>query len=319
MLIIYTVTEWRSIEIFTPIRRMVAHTSSRVFVGLPLCRNEDWLTISMRYTSEFLMTVDKLRSIPKLIRPFYAWMFNSTKLIKSNRKKAQTLLGPIIQRRLEEERLAKEIGSVYKKPNDMLQWLTDLIEPRHKTIEDLSELQLLAILASIHTSLSFLNALCNLAANQECVQPIREEIEAVISANNGVVDSRKILKSVTLSDGTRLPQGTRVSAPSAMFSSDPDLLEDPETFDGFRWYKKSLEAEGSAVYNTNLATTSTRDLGLGHGKHACPGRFFATEEMKILLIFIILQYDFLVSKTDAPKVTASIGKYQTATGTSAGT
>ena len=48
---------------------------------------------------------------------------------------------------------------------------------------------------------------------------------------------RKILKSFTLSDGTRLKQGTMVSAPIAMFSSDLDLLEDPETFDGFRWYK----------------------------------------------------------------------------------
>ena len=145
------------------------------------------------------MTADKLRSIPKPIRPFYAWMFNSTKLISSHRKKAQTLLGPIIQRRFEEERLAKENGSVYKKPNDMLQWLADLVKPRHKTIEDLSELQLIAILASIHTtSLSFLNALYDLAARQECVQPIREEMEAVISANNGVIDRaalRKIRKT----------------------------------------------------------------------------------------------------------------------------
>ena len=62
---------------------------------------------------------------------------------------------------------------------------------------------------------------------------------------------RKILKSVTLSDGTSLPQGTTVSAPIAMFSSDPDLLEDPKAFDGFRWYKKSLEAEDRAAHNTN--------------------------------------------------------------------
>ena len=141
------------------------------------------------------MTADKLRSIPKPIRPFYAWMFNSTRLISSHRKKAQTLLGPIIQRRFEEERLAKENGSVYRKPNDMLQWLADLVKPRHKTIEDLSELQLIAILASIHTtSLSFLNALYDLAAHQECVQPIREEIEAVISANNGVIDRAALRK-----------------------------------------------------------------------------------------------------------------------------
>jgi len=141
------------------------------------------------------MTVDKLTSIPKLIRPFYAWMFNSTKLINSHRKMAQTLLGPIIQRRFEEGRFARENGTIYEKPDDMLQWLIDRVEPHHKNIEDLSELQLLSNLASIHTtSLTFLNALYDLAAHQECVQPIREEIEAVLSANNGVIDRAALRK-----------------------------------------------------------------------------------------------------------------------------
>ena len=195
MLIIHTVTEWKSVEIFTTILRTVARTSSRVFVGLPLCRNEDWLTVETRFTGDIIITTNKLASVPKLIRPFYAWMFNPTKLISSHRKTAQTLLGPVIQRRFEEERLAKENGTIYKKPDDMLQWLTDLVEPHHKNIEDLSELQLLSNLASIHTtSLSFLNVLYDLAAHQECVQPIREEIESVISANNGMIDSAALRK-----------------------------------------------------------------------------------------------------------------------------
>ena len=195
MLIIYTVTEWRSVEIFILILRTVARTSGRVFVGLPLCRNEDWLAVSMGFTGDLFMAIEKLGSLPKPIRPFYTWMFNSTKLISLHRKKAQTLLGPIIQGRLGEERLAKENGSAYKKPSDMLQWLTDLVEPRHKNTEDLSELQLFASVASIHTtSLSFLNVLYDLAAHQECVQPIREEIEAVISANNGMIDSAALRK-----------------------------------------------------------------------------------------------------------------------------
>jgi len=194
-MLMYIATEWRPVKIFTPILRIVARTSSRAFVGLPLCRNEDWLTVSMRFTGDIFMTVDKLTSIPKLIRPLYAWIFNSAKLINSHRKKAQALLGPVIQRRLEEERLAKENGAVYEKPEDMLQWLTDLVEPHHKTIKDLSELQLLSNLASIHTtSLTFLNALFDLAAHQECVQPIREEIEALISANNGVIDKAVLRK-----------------------------------------------------------------------------------------------------------------------------
>ena len=104
--------------------------------------------------------------------------------------------------------------------------------------------------------------------------------------------NRKVMKSFTFSDGTNLPVGSLIAAPSAMLSSDPDFLEDPETFDGFRWYKKSLEGEGLAAHNTGWATTSASDLGFGHGKHACPGRFLATEEIKIILAFIILQYDF---------------------------
>jgi len=121
--------------------------------------------------------------------------------------------------------------------------------------------------------------------------------------------NRKILKSFTLSDGTHLPQGTLIAAPMAMFSIDPDLLEDPETFDGFRWYKKSLEAEGRATHNAKWTTTSARNLGFGHGKHACPGRFFVAEETKILLTFIILQYDFKYPEGQSRPATLKHGEF----------
>ena len=100
------------------------------------------------------------------------------------------------------------------------------------------------------------------------------------------------MKSITLSDGTRLPKGALVAAPSGILSTNPDFIENPEAFDGFRWYKKSLGAEGRAARDASWTTTSAWDLGFGHGKHACPGRYFVTEEMKIILTFIILQYDF---------------------------
>ena len=195
MLIIHTLTEWRFVEILPPLRKTVARTSSRAFVGLPLCRDEDWLNISVNFTRDVFMTVHELTMIPKLFRPFYAWMFNSKKVLNSYKKKAEILLAPTIQSRLEEERLAEQNGAVYEKPNDMLQWLTDLVQPHHKNIESLSELQLTTIFVSISTtSNSFLNALYDLAAHQECIQPIREEIEAVISANDGVLDKIALRK-----------------------------------------------------------------------------------------------------------------------------
>ena len=82
----------------------------------------------------------------------------------------------------------------------MLQWLTDLVEPHHKAVKDLSELQLLAAFVSIHTTtITFLNAILDLAAHQECIQPIRDEIEAVISSNNGVID-RAVLRKMRKTD-----------------------------------------------------------------------------------------------------------------------
>ena len=224
MLVIYTVTEWRSVGIFTTIQRTVARASSRVFVGLPLCRNEDWLTISTRFTRDLFMTVIELTRIPKPIRPFYAWMFDSKKVINSYRKRAEILLAPTIQSRLEEERLVEKNGAVYEKPNDMLQWLTDLVEPRHKTTDSLSELQLMTTFVSIQgTSNTFLNALFDLAAHQECIQPIREEMEAAISANNGMID-RAVLRKMRKTDSF-FKESMRKSSPlckcTATFSLKP--------------------------------------------------------------------------------------------------
>jgi len=196
----YTATEWRSVPVFNPILRIVARTSSRAFVGLPLCRNEDWLTVAMRFTGDVFKTVNELSKIPKAIRPFYAWMCSSTKLITSHRKKAEILLAPTIQGRLENERLAEKNGTDYEKPNDMLQWLREIVVPQHRNLEHLSELQLQVSLATIHSTCNaFLGALLDLAAHPECIQPIREEIEAVIAENNGVID-RTVLRNMKKTD-----------------------------------------------------------------------------------------------------------------------
>ena len=82
----------------------------RAFVGIPLCRNENWLTISMMFIRDIVLTIYKLGSIPKLIRPLYAWIFNPVELINSLTKKAWTLLAPVIHRRFEEKKLAQENG-----------------------------------------------------------------------------------------------------------------------------------------------------------------------------------------------------------------
>jgi ent-kaurene oxidase len=71
---------------------------------------------------------------------------------------------------------------------------------------------------------------------------------------------------------------------------DPDLIENPEEFDGFRFYKQSLKSDIPGAHS--LVSTTPTYLTFSHGKHACPGRFLAADEIKLLLCNILLHYDF---------------------------
>lgn len=38
--------------------------------------------------------------------------------------------------------------------------------------------------------------------------------------------------------------------------------------------------------------TSSDSLHFGHGRQACPGRFLASDEIKMMLVKLLLRYDF---------------------------
>lgn len=53
-----------------------------------------------------------------------------------------------------------------------------------------------------------------------------------------------------------------------------------------------LSGEPGKENTSQLVSTTPDHLGFGHGVHACPGRFFAANEIKIALIFVLLNYDW---------------------------
>lgn len=42
-------------------------------------------------------------------------------------------------------------------------------------------------------------------------------------------------------------------------------------------------------------------MGFGFGRHSCPGRFFAANEVKIALCHILLKYDFKLAEAERPE------------------
>lgn len=100
---------------------------------------------------------------------------------------------------------------------------------------------------------------------------------------------RHVKKNVTLSDGSVLPKGSLILVEDDG-PNDPSIYPEPEKFDAYR-YLKMRERPGEETRH-QFVTTSPDNMTFGHGQHACPGRFFASNEIKILFCFLLLQYDW---------------------------
>ena len=71
---------------------------------------------------------------------------------------------------------------------------------------------------------------------------------------------------------------------------DPNIYDSPETFDGFRFYK--LRNDFGLDARLQYTWSDPNDMAFGYGRHACPGRFFASCEIKMIMAFLIMHYDF---------------------------
>jgi cytochrome P450 len=105
-------------------------------------------------------------------------------------------------------------------------------------------------------------------------------------------------ETFSLSDGTTIPKGATLGLPT-LASTDPTFYPDPLTFDGYRFLNLSKEP-GGATKNT-FVSTSNEHIIFGHGKHACPGRFFASNEIKIILIHLLSNYELKFLEKDGKK------------------
>ena len=48
-----------------------------------------------------------------------------------------------------------------------------------------------------------------------------------------------------------------------------------------------------------FVTTASDSLTFGHGNHACPGRFFASNEIKVVMIELLRSWDFRLKGDEA--------------------
>ncbi len=101
-----------------------------------------------------------------------------------------------------------------------------------------------------------------------------------------VIMDRRARKSFVFSDGTVLPAGTAVSIGAHIVQADNRHYENAGEFEPWRF-----EREASGLGTVRLTKTTPTCLGFGHGRLACPGRFFAAMELHLMLAHLVMQFD----------------------------
>lgn len=75
---------------------------------------------------------------------------------------------------------------------------------------------------------------------------------------------RNARQPFVFADGTVIPAGAKLVAPSLTLQRDPTVLDDPDDFDGFRYVNV---IDGARTLQKSMVTTGTDYHLFGHGRH----------------------------------------------------
>jgi ent-kaurene oxidase len=173
---------------YSTILRVIAAVTSRVFVDLPVSRDEDWIRTIENYTLDVFQVSMVLRTYHPFLRPFVAPWLNCIKHLNGQIERTEDRFGHVFAQKLAQPR-GKEDG------DNMIQWLVDSAEDEDRRPGLLIRKLLFLTLAATHTStMSATHALYDLCAHPEYVEPLRTEIGQVIGAQGWTLQAINQLK-----------------------------------------------------------------------------------------------------------------------------
>ncbi|KAI9663237.1 MAG: hypothetical protein M1821_008285 [Bathelium mastoideum] len=349
--------QWKTICVVPNMMHTVARASNRIFVGVPLCRDETYLQHMCNFAQDVTICITLMSFVPRLLRPLIGPLASVPTKLRWSKAKKYTL--PVIRKRLEDiQRKKREPDWKWEAPDDYITWHieTAMAEEKAKEMEPemISRFLLPINFAAIHTStFTISTTLFNLLSSdpkERYIEQLREEAERVLAEHDGVWTKQAlnqmvktdsaireslrlsnfatdgITRKVTAKDGLynedegwTAPHGSYIAVDLYNMQHDPEIYDDPFAYKAFRFsdmreeYERKPAEERTEqltlkMLQLGLVTTGETFLSFGHGKHAwqvesydlqgytanqqsSPGRFFINQELKMLIAYILINYD----------------------------
>ena len=330
--------ETREVCVYASTQRIIGRVTNRVFVGLPLCRNDALLDNGIAFAQDIPLASALLKFVWRPLRPLAALLVTLPNRLHTHR--FYKVLRPEIEKRLRQYDIAHanpETKAMAEEPNDFLQWSVHQAkasqDPYLAKPDTLAGRILIMNFASIHTSsFAISHVLFDLASSSPAyIEALRVEIATALAEHGGrwnkgaiaamhkldstMRESQRVNsfvplatnrlvtnpKGLTTPSGLHIPAGAAVCGPAYAVMHDEAIYEDAEAFRPFRFAERRRDDddEGSYVKKARQAwaTTSLEYTAFGHGRHSCPGRFFASSELKLMLAYILMNYEFEMLET----------------------
>ncbi|KAF1808680.1 cytochrome P450 [Eremomyces bilateralis CBS 781.70] len=336
---------WKDVHVYNTMMFTISRVSNRVFVGLPLCRKEEFLRPMRAFAQGVMFVAGLLHFVPSFLKPIIGHVLAIPNHFFYYRGARYTV--PIIKERLANtERKEKDPSFRYRAPNDYITWHIQLAraEGRHQELAvDRIARRIMPInFAAIHTTTfvivnALFDILCsppiaveampesNATERKEGVLCSRSAIAKLTFADSCIRESmrvsnfmtRELERKVIKKDGVRhpggwvAPYGAVLAVDGHSIHHDPSIQgENAGEFDALRFHRSTepIEQRDNALdkvlkrRQVGMVTTSDSFLAFGHGRHACPGRFFVAYELKLLLAYIAMHYE-MEPPTERPKNT----------------
>ncbi|KAJ3940979.1 uncharacterized protein N0V96_008854 [Colletotrichum fioriniae] len=254
-----------------------------------------------------------LRQYPSYLRHIACYFIPQCRLLKEQVAEARRVLNPVLEKREWEKKMALSEGRTEPSYKDAIQWV---MEESQGSPFDPVGAQLGLSIVAIHTTTDLATeTMLRLMVRPKLMEDVRAEIVAVLRKegwtksalfNMKLLDSvikeaqrlkpttsatmnRKATRQVKLPGGLVLEKGDRCMADLGSMV-DPNVYPNPLEFDGYRFFR--MRGDPKMDSKAHLVSTSVAHMGFGHGLHACPGRFFASNEVKVLLCHLVQKYDW---------------------------
>ncbi|XXH06065.1 U3 small nucleolar RNA-associated protein [Hypoxylon texense] len=308
--------------------KLVVLSNAVSFFGKDLAKDDQFMISALAYVEETLICAEIVRLLPNFIAPIVGGIMALR--LKAHQVVFDTLL-PVAQQRCQ-ERDNKLLGQEVPYHADCIQWIMETSPKQNPWTAKRVVHELMAIwFGSVHalsTTITF--AIHDLCLHPEYILPLREELlsgyqefentsvglplldsfikeSARLTPVESMSTRRSALVPFTLSDGTRLQVNEWACTPVRAIMSDPRTYPAPLEFHGFRFASVEIVEKAGAYFQCLQAKPSKfTDLDStfhvwGTGRMACPGRYYATAVIKVIMGQIIMNYNLKLANDDAPR------------------